>query len=273
MIPIFGVGKTPAIVALFIYVLLPILNNTVLGVKNIDKNVIQAGQSMGMTKMQLMKDVELPLALPLIISGIRLSSVYVISWATLASYVGAGGLGDLVFNGLNLYQPPMIIMPYVWLFIVRPSGLQLLLLFAYRLLTGRQKRVYSRRAMAGCAIFLVTSYASVMAWVHTSVTLMPMVLLLPMLLTMMAAVGGSAGSALMQPADDLSAEKRMVKAADKLSALIKCEEELKQGNTEFQSARASTEKALREMHIQAVDCFLEEFLPPCRMTLDEQQKP
>ena len=109
MIPIFGVGKTPAIVALFIYVLLPILNNTVLGVKNIDKNVIQAGQSMGMTKMQLMKDVELPLALPLIISGIRLSSVYVISLSTLASYVGAGGLGDLVFNGLNLYQPPMII--------------------------------------------------------------------------------------------------------------------------------------------------------------------
>ncbi|MCG1062217.1 ABC transporter permease [Staphylococcus epidermidis] len=109
MIPIFGVGKTPAIVALFIYVLLPILNNTVLGVKNIDKNVIQAGQSMGMTKFQLMKDVEMSLALPLIISGIRLSSVYVISWATLASYVGAGGLGDLVFNGLNLYQPPMII--------------------------------------------------------------------------------------------------------------------------------------------------------------------
>ena len=63
MIPIFGVGKTPAIVALFIYVLLPILNNTVLGVKNIDKNVIQAGQSMGMTKFQLMKDVEMPLAL------------------------------------------------------------------------------------------------------------------------------------------------------------------------------------------------------------------
>ena len=105
----FGVGKTPAIVALFIYVLLPILNNTVLGVQNIDKNIIEAGTSMGMTKLQLMKDVELPLALPLIISGIRLSSVYVISWATLASYIGAGGLGDLVFNGLNLYEPPMII--------------------------------------------------------------------------------------------------------------------------------------------------------------------
>ena len=91
MIPIFGVGKTPAIVALFIYVLLPILNNTVLGVKNIDKNVIQAGQSMGMTKFQLMKDVEMPLALPLIISGIRLSSVYVISWTTIAALIIIGG--------------------------------------------------------------------------------------------------------------------------------------------------------------------------------------
>ncbi|HDB2973367.1 TPA: ABC transporter permease [Staphylococcus aureus] len=113
MIPIFGVGKTPAIVALFIYVLLPILNNTVLGVQNIDSNIKEAGKSMGMTQFQLMKDVELPLALPLalplIIGGIRLSSVYVISWATLASYVGAGGLGDFIFNGLNLYDPLMIV--------------------------------------------------------------------------------------------------------------------------------------------------------------------
>lgn len=109
MIPIFGVGKTPAIIALFLYVLLPILNNTVLGVQNINPDVRQAGISMGMTKFQLMKDVELPLALPLILGGIRLSSVYVISWATLASYVGAGGLGDFIFNGLNLYDPLMII--------------------------------------------------------------------------------------------------------------------------------------------------------------------
>ncbi|MFD3244136.1 ABC transporter permease [Staphylococcus simulans] len=109
MIPIFGVGKTPAIIALFVYILLPILNNTVLGVQNINLDVRQAAISMGMTKFQLMKDVEMPLALPLILSGIRLSSVYVISWATLASYVGAGGLGDFVFNGLNLYNPIMIV--------------------------------------------------------------------------------------------------------------------------------------------------------------------
>lgn len=109
MIPLFGVGKTPAIIALFLYVLLPILNNTIIGVQNIDSNVKEAGRSMGMTGIQLMKDVQLPLALPMILSGIRLSSVYVISWATLASYVGAGGLGDFIFNCLNLFEPAVII--------------------------------------------------------------------------------------------------------------------------------------------------------------------
>ncbi len=74
------------------------------------------------------------------------------------------------------------------------------------------------------------------------------------------------------PDDDLQAEKRIVKAADKLAALIKCEEELRQGNTEFRSARDSTEKALHAMQIEAVECFIREFLPPCRMTLDEQQQ-
>ena len=74
------------------------------------------------------------------------------------------------------------------------------------------------------------------------------------------------------PDDDLQAEKRIVKAADKLAALIKCEEELRQGNTEFRSARDSTEKVLHAMQIEAVECFIREFLPPCRMTLDEQQQ-
>lgn len=110
MIPLFGVGKVTAIIALFIYVLLPILNNTIVGVQNIDRNIVEAGRSMGMTNFQLMKDIELPLTLPMVLSGIRLSSVYVISWAALASYVGAGGLGDLIFNGLALYEPEMIIV-------------------------------------------------------------------------------------------------------------------------------------------------------------------
>ena len=109
MIPLFGVGRVPAIIALSAYILLPILNNTIIGVKNIDPNIREAAKSMGMTRMQLMWNVELPIAIPLILSGIRLSSVYVISWATLASYIGAGGLGDFVFNGLNSYQPELII--------------------------------------------------------------------------------------------------------------------------------------------------------------------
>lgn len=109
MIPLFGIGRIPAIIALSAYILLPILNNTIIGVKNIDPNIKEAAKSMGMTRMQVMRSVELPLALPLMLGGIRLASVYVISWATLASYIGAGGLGDFVFNGLNLYQPELII--------------------------------------------------------------------------------------------------------------------------------------------------------------------
>ncbi|WP_436865255.1 ABC transporter permease [Mammaliicoccus sciuri] len=109
MIPFLGVGKLPAILALFIYILLPILNNTYIGINNVDKNVKAAGLSMGMTKFQEMFMIELPLAISVIMSGVRLSSVYAISWATLASFIGAGGLGDFIFNGLNLYQPDLII--------------------------------------------------------------------------------------------------------------------------------------------------------------------
>lgn len=113
MIPLFGVGKTPAIIALAAYILLPMLNNTIIGVQSISGEVKEAAKSMGMTNFQLMRSVDFPLALPYIMSGVRLSSVYVISWATLASYIGAGGLGDYVFQGLNLYEPVMIIVAAV----------------------------------------------------------------------------------------------------------------------------------------------------------------
>lgn len=108
-IPLFGVGKFTAIVALFIYSLLPILRNTYLGVKNVDSNLVDAAKGMGMTNMELIKMVELPMAMPTIMRGIRLGAVYVIAWATLASYIGGGGLGDLIFGGLNLYKPELII--------------------------------------------------------------------------------------------------------------------------------------------------------------------
>ena len=103
MIPIFGVGKTPAIIALFIYSLLPILR-----MKNVDENYRDVAKGMGMTNLQSIFSVELPIAMPTIMAGIRLAAVYVIAWATLASYIGAGGLGDMIFSGLNNYQPELI---------------------------------------------------------------------------------------------------------------------------------------------------------------------
>lgn len=109
MIPLFGVGKTPAIIALFLYSLMPILRNTYIGMEGVDKNLIDAAKGMGMTNKQLIFSVELPQAAPVIMAGIRLSGVYVIAWATLASYIGGGGLGDFIFNGLNLYIPELII--------------------------------------------------------------------------------------------------------------------------------------------------------------------
>ncbi|MER2237754.1 MAG: ABC transporter permease, partial [Psychrobacillus sp.] len=87
----------------------PILRNTYIGMEGVDKDLIDAAKGMGMTNKQLIFSVELPQAAPVIMAGIRLSGVYVIAWATLASYIGGGGLGDFIFNGLNLYIPELII--------------------------------------------------------------------------------------------------------------------------------------------------------------------
>lgn len=108
-IPILGIGKIPAIVALFLYSLLPILRNTYTGIQSLDKNLMEAGLGMGMTNMERIFMVELPLAIPIIMAGIRLSTVYLIGWATLAAYIGAGGLGDFIFDGLNLFKPEFIL--------------------------------------------------------------------------------------------------------------------------------------------------------------------
>jgi len=129
MIPIFGVGQTTAIVALFLYSLLPILRNTYTGIKGVNFDLVDAGKGMGMTDPQLIRKVELPQAAPVIMAGIRLSATYVISWTTLASYIGAGGLGDFIFNGLNLYIPELIIggtIPVTILALIADFGLRTL---------------------------------------------------------------------------------------------------------------------------------------------------
>ena len=108
-IPLLGVGKVPAIVALFFYAVLPILRNTYTGVKGVNKNLLEAGRGMGMTGWERVRLVEIPLAIPVIMAGIRLTTVYLIGWATLASYIGAGGLGDYIFSGMTLYQTEFIL--------------------------------------------------------------------------------------------------------------------------------------------------------------------
>jgi osmoprotectant transport system permease protein len=108
-IPFLGIGKTPAIAALFFYSLLPILRNTYIGICGVDKSVIEAGKGMGMSRWQSIIKMELPLSLPVIMAGIRLSTVYLIGWATLAAFIGGGGLGDFIFDGLNLYEPSLIL--------------------------------------------------------------------------------------------------------------------------------------------------------------------
>ncbi|NCC84942.1 MAG: ABC transporter permease [Clostridia bacterium] len=109
MVPLFGVGKVPAIIALFIYSLLPILRNTFSGMDSVDKGVLDAAKGMGLKSAEIIRRVQLPLASPVIMAGIRLSGVYVVAWATLASYIGAGGLGDYIFTGLNNFNQDFII--------------------------------------------------------------------------------------------------------------------------------------------------------------------
>lgn len=107
-IPLLGIGKVPAIIALFLYSVLPILRNTYTGVNGLDPQLMDAGKAMGMTSFERIVQIEIPLAIPIIMAGVRLSIVYLIGWATLASFIGAGGLGDYIFSGLNLYQPEYI---------------------------------------------------------------------------------------------------------------------------------------------------------------------
>jgi len=100
LIFIFGIGNDNAICALFLYAMLPVLQNTYTGIKNVPRHLVQAARGMGMTELQILLKVQLPLARPVILAGIRVATVWVIGTATLASAIGGGGLGRLIFSGL-----------------------------------------------------------------------------------------------------------------------------------------------------------------------------
>ena len=108
MIPIFGIGVIPAIVALSVYAALPIIRNTYTGIIVVDPALTEAGIGMGMTNRQLLMLVQLPLALPVMMAGIRTATVISVGVATLASPIGAGGLGDQIFQGIHMVDNNMI---------------------------------------------------------------------------------------------------------------------------------------------------------------------
>jgi len=108
MIPIFGIGFVPAVVALFLYALLPTLRNTYAGINSVDPSIVEAAKGMGFSTVGRLLKVELPAALPYIMAGIRMTTVYIISWTTLAALIGAGGLGDLILAGIGYNDEHMI---------------------------------------------------------------------------------------------------------------------------------------------------------------------
>jgi osmoprotectant transport system permease protein len=109
LIPFIGIGSTPAIVMVVLYSLLPIVKNTYTGLTNIDSDILEAAKGIGLTKSQTMRKVQLPLAFPMIMAGIRISAVTAVGLMTIAAFVGAGGLGYLVFSGVQTVDNYMIL--------------------------------------------------------------------------------------------------------------------------------------------------------------------
>lgn len=101
MIPLFGIGMKTAVVALFLYSLLPIIRNTYTGITDVDHSIVEAARGMGMKSWQILFRVQLPLALSVIMAGIRTAAVINVGTATLAAFIGAGGLGEFIFLGIQ----------------------------------------------------------------------------------------------------------------------------------------------------------------------------
>ncbi|NLP18665.1 MAG: ABC transporter permease [Firmicutes bacterium] len=101
MLPFLGIGNKPAIAALSLYALMPIMRNTYTGITKVPSSLIEAGRGMGMTDFQLLYSVELPIALSVILAGVRTTFVILIGWATMAAFIGGGGLGQLIWSGLT----------------------------------------------------------------------------------------------------------------------------------------------------------------------------
>jgi osmoprotectant transport system permease protein len=109
-VPILGIGILPAILALIVIGIPPILLNTYTGIRGIDPATIEAAKGMGMTTMQIATRIQAPLVTPLVAAGIRTSAVQIIATATLAAFIGAGGFGDYIVDGFNVFNNTELIV-------------------------------------------------------------------------------------------------------------------------------------------------------------------
>lgn len=126
LIPFIGTGIGPAMIALVILALPPLIINTILGFDEVSPVLKEVGLSLGMTQWQLLQRISLPLALPYLLNGIKLALVEIISSATLATYIGTGGLGTLIFTGLGLYKMQYVIIGAVSVAILSLAAMILL---------------------------------------------------------------------------------------------------------------------------------------------------
>lgn len=110
LIPFIGTGMLPAVIALVVLALPPLLINTILGFNEVSPMYKEVGLALGMNQRQLRRQIEVPLAMPYILNGIKLALVEIIASATLATYIGAGGLGTLIFTGLGLYDMSYVVI-------------------------------------------------------------------------------------------------------------------------------------------------------------------
>ena len=109
-IPYIGVGGTPATIALTLLAIPPIYINTVLGFEQVPTHYVEVGTGMGLSRREVFFKVKLPLALPTILLGVRIAAIEVIASATIASYIGAGGIGSIILTGLNLYRMDLLLL-------------------------------------------------------------------------------------------------------------------------------------------------------------------
>ena len=122
LIPIMGTGRRPVLVALTAYSLLILIRNTVTGLDSVPEDTKDAARGMGLTERQILLGVEIPLALPVIVAGIRIATVTVIGIASIADFIGAGGLGDLIFEGIGRQFATPILVGVVLIAIIAISA-------------------------------------------------------------------------------------------------------------------------------------------------------